>query len=245
MCWGLSSKEESACLQELEAFTNDRVSADQLDESYDALEYVFDRKANPQRPIKFDRMKLRSLDTAEKLALSYAMAQSSKLFVLESKVLASVEMTRYLPRELAQKGRIDSSKKTLNQLIGQLFVEQTEINLFSSILDTPDFLWENDEHLPAYQYSRAYLEIDNRVELLNSRLAVIRDLLDVLAGQVADSNSTRLEWIIIWLISVEIIMGIATSPLFAGKRVISASLVPLSILIYKRINWSAIFKEDP
>jgi len=35
-------------------------------------------------------------------------------------------------------------------LIGQLFVEQTEINLFSSILDTPDFLWDDDEQLPAY-----------------------------------------------------------------------------------------------
>jgi hypothetical protein len=34
-------------------------------------------------------------------------------------------------------GRIDSSKKALNQQIGELFVEQTEVNLFSSILDTP------------------------------------------------------------------------------------------------------------
>ena len=33
------------------------------------------------------------------------------------------------------------SKKRLNTLIGELFVEQMEINLFSTILDTPDFLW--------------------------------------------------------------------------------------------------------
>ena len=64
----------------------DPVSSAELDSSYDTLEYVFDRKANPQRPIRFDRMKLRSLQTAEKLALSYPMAQSSKLFVFESKV---------------------------------------------------------------------------------------------------------------------------------------------------------------
>lgn len=85
-------------------------------------------------------MKLRSLRTEEKLALSYAMAQSSKLFVFESRVLQSLERTRYLPKELAAKGIIKASKKELNQLIGQLFVEQTEVNLFSSILDTPDFL---------------------------------------------------------------------------------------------------------
>ena len=39
-------------------------------------------------------------------------------------------------------------------------------------------------------------------------------LLDV---KVADSNSTRLEWIIIWLISIEIVLGIASNPLFAGR----------------------------
>ena len=34
------------------------------------------------------------------------------------------------------------------------------ILFFFTIVDTPDFLWENDEHLPAYQYTRAYLEVN-------------------------------------------------------------------------------------
>lgn len=241
--WGLSTREEKAAIAELSAFTIEAVSPTEQSTSYDTMEYVFDRKANPQRPIRFDRMRLRSLQLEEKMALSYAMAQSSKLFVFESRVLDSVEMTRYLPKELAKNGRIDSSKKALNQQIGELFVEQTEVNLFSSILDTPDFLWDNDQHLPAYQYTRSYLEVDDRVALLNSRLAVIRDLLDVLTGQVADSNSTRLEWIVIWLISVEIVMGIASNPLFVGKRVLVSMLVPVCIIAYKRVNWAKIFKD--
>jgi uncharacterized Rmd1/YagE family protein len=227
-------------MTELSKFTIEPVSPDELDNSYDTMEFVLDRKANPQRPIRFDRMRLRTLVLEEKLALSYAMAQSSKLFVFESKVLQSVEMTRYLPKELANKGKIGSSKKELNMLIGQLFVEQTEVNLFSSILDTPDFLWEDDEHLPAYEYTRSYLEVDERVALLNSRLSVIRDLLDVLNSQVADNNSTRLEWIIIWLISVEIVLGIMQNPLFTGRRVLSALLVPSAILAYKKIDWSNV-----
>ena len=236
--WGLTPAEEKAAMTELAQFTLEPVSPMELDNSYDTMEFVLDRKANPQRPIRFDRMRLRTLVLEEKLALSYAMAQSSKLFVFESKVLQSVEMTRYLPKELANKGKIGSSKKELNMLIGQLFVEQTEVNLFSSILDTPDFLWEDDEHLPAYEYTRSYLEVDDRVALLNSRLSVIRDLLDVLNSQVADNNSTRLEWIIIWLISVEIVMGIMSNPLFTGRRVLAALLVPSAILAYKKIDWS-------
>lgn len=237
VCWGLSPSEEKAVLTELQAFTVDPVSPVELENSFDTMEFTFDRAANPQRPIKFDRMKLRSLRTEEKLALSYAMAQSSKLFVFEFKVLQSVERTRYLPKELAQKGKISCSKKDLNSLIGQLFVEQTEVNLFSSILDTPDFLWDDDEYFPTYEYCRSYLEVDDRVQLLNSRLAVIRELLDVLTAQVADNNSTRLEWIIIWLIAIEIVMGIASSPLFVGKRVVTALLVPTAILLYRKIDW--------
>lgn len=55
---------------------------------------------------------------------------------------------------------------------------------------------------------------------------------------MADSNSTRLEWIIIWLISIEIIMGIASNPLFAGKRFLTALLVPSAILLYKKLDKS-------
>jgi hypothetical protein len=58
--------------------------------------------------------------------------------------------------------------------------------------------------------------------------------------KVADSNSSRLEWIVIWLISVEIVMGIISNPLFAGKKMITACLVPLSIIAYKKIDWSVI-----
>jgi predicted membrane protein len=54
--------------------------------------------------------------------------------------------------------------------------------------------------------------------------------------QVADSNSTRLEWIIIWLITAEIVMGIAASPMFAGKRVATSLLVPTAILLFKRFG---------
>jgi len=206
--------------------------------SHDIMTYRFDKSANPNRPVRFDRMVLRTSRMEEKLALSYAMAQSSKLFVFELKVLQSLEKTRFLPKELATKGEIKYNKRGLNKIIGQLFVEQTEVNLFSSILDSPAFLWDDDEFVPGYQYTRSYLEVDERVQLLNSRLAVIRDLLDVLTAQVADNNSTRLEWIIVWLISVELIMSIASNPLFAGKRLLSSLMVPTAIILYKKIDWT-------
>lgn len=238
--WGLSSLEEKAALEELQNFTIESVTPQELEDSYDTMEYIFDRTSNPSKPVKFDRIKLRSDDLEEKLALSYAMAQSSKLFVFENKVLQSVERTRFLPKELAREGKISCSKKELNRLIGQLFVQQTEVNLFSSILDTPDFLWDDDEYFPTYDYIRSYLEVNDRVSLLNNRLSVIRELLDVLTAQIADNNSTRLEWIVIWLITLEIGIGIASNKLFAGKRILAAMLIPLAIALYKKFDWFGV-----
>mmetsp|Transcript_28254 Transcript_28254/g.60908 ORF Transcript_28254/g.60908 Transcript_28254/m.60908 type:complete len:438 (-) Transcript_28254:202-1515(-) len=238
--WGLAEEQERSALAELAPFVREASTSEELEKSYDYMTFKFDRNSNPNRPVRFDRVIIRTLRMEEKLALSYAMSQSSKLFVFEYKVLQSLEKTRFLPKELAMKGEIKYNKKRLNKIIGQLFVEQTEVNLFSSILDSPDFLWDDDEFVPSYQYTRSYLEVDARVALLNSRLAVIRELLDVLTAQVADSNSTRLEWIVVWLIAVELVIGIAKNPLFAGKRLISALIVPTAIILYKKIDWTEL-----
>jgi hypothetical protein len=62
--------------------------------------------------------------------------------------------------------------------------------------------------------------------------------LDVLTAQVADNNSTRLEWIVIWLIAIEVILGIATNPLFAGKRMLAAVFLPAMWWFYKKFDTS-------
>ena len=242
--WGLTSAEEKAALAELSSplFTPRPVTPTELENSFDTMEYVFDPSIPAQQVrgvVKFDRVKLHSQCVEEKLAVSYAMAQSSKLFVFEAQVLQSVERTRYLPQTLATNGKIALTKRDLNRLIGQLFVEQTEVNLFSTILDTPDFLWEDDEYSSSYQAMRQYLEVDHRVTLLNSRLSVIRELLDVLNAQVADNNSTRLEWTVIWLIIIEIVMGIVTGPLFGGGQQVVAGaiagvLIPTAVVLYQK-----------
>jgi uncharacterized Rmd1/YagE family protein len=215
--WGLTSREERAALTELSAYTSNPLEPEEIENSFDTMEYILDKEAQrdkfDKKPLQFDLMRLRSQRMEEKLALSYAMAQSSKLFFFEQSVNQCLERTRYLPRELSSKGKISMSKTGLNKLIGELFVEQMEINLFSSILDTPNFLWDDEEYIPLYQYARAYLEIGERVDLLNNRLTVIRELLDVLTAQVADIYSNRLEWIVIWLIAFEIVLGIASNPL--------------------------------
>ena len=57
---------------------------------------------------------------------------------------------------------------------------------------------------------RGYLEISQRVELLNQRVEVISDLLDMMKEHLNYSHSEQLEWVIIYLITFEALIGIIT-----------------------------------
>eukprot|EP00965_Chrysotila_dentata_P071567 2364289-Pleurochrysis_carterae.AAC.5 len=49
-----------------------------------------------------------------------------------------------------------------------------------------------------------YLEVERRVEVLNKRLDIIKELFDMLANELHNSHSSMLEWIVIVLILVEV-----------------------------------------
>lgn len=89
---------------------------------------------------------------------------------------------------------------------GKLFLVKSTINLKHDLLDTPEYFWESPEVESFYINMRKYLEIDNRVEVLNAKLQVISELLEMLADELAHKHSSLLEWIIILLIAFEIVV---------------------------------------
>lgn len=56
---------------------------------------------------------------------------------------------------------------------------------------------------PLYSAARSYLEIPQRIELLNARVEVLQDMLQLLKDQVTSSHSEWLEIIVIILILLE------------------------------------------
>jgi uncharacterized Rmd1/YagE family protein len=64
------------------------------------------------------------------------------------------------------------------------------VNLVSNILDTPEIFWSEPALEPLYSAIRGYLEISQRVELLNQRVQVISDLLDMLKDHLNSSHGT-------------------------------------------------------
>jgi uncharacterized Rmd1/YagE family protein len=50
--------------------------------------------------------------------------------------------------------------------------------------------------------------MNGRTEVLNKRLDMLRELLDVLQQQMENAHAAKLEWIVIWLIVIEVVLQV-------------------------------------
>lgn len=177
--WGLTRAEEQAHLVALGTFSVGPVKQVEVED----MDYMY----GDASLICNDAITLSSNRASEKLAVSFAMAQSSKLDVFEERVEDTIRETKHVPQNLAATGSIQYSQSDISKLIGRLFIERSDVNLNSDMLDEPDFFWEDDEYEPLYKKVMKYLSVDNRVQILNTRLDILRELYGyyLLSGWVA------------------------------------------------------------
>jgi uncharacterized Rmd1/YagE family protein len=200
--WGLSVPEENEVLLRLKAFENDPVPEIEIEES----RYSIGKAAK----ILKDDITLPSEDLVTKLAFSHGLAQSVKLEIFEKRMAKRVESMEDIPKSLALNGRIQLSRKQLTRVMGELILERNSINLYSDILDTPDFFWEHPELEPLYRLVSQDLEVTARLNLLNKRMDMLKDLVQVLSQEVNTRYNFLMEWAIILWIAFEVCTTLLT-----------------------------------
>ncbi|EGF76844.1 hypothetical protein BATDEDRAFT_36144 [Batrachochytrium dendrobatidis JAM81] len=205
--WGLTESEEHIILDDLERFEEENLPAS----SIETEQFYFHYNTFYQPRIYNDIITLRNpANFMLKITISHAIAQSVKLTLFEGLIEETIESTKHVPQIMAEEGKIHMSRTAINKKIGQLFIMRINVNLVSNVLDTPEIFWSEPPLEPLYMAIRGYLEISQRVELLNQRVSVISDLLDMLKEHLNSSHGEQLEWIVIILIAFEIIIGIIT-----------------------------------
>lgn len=105
-----------------------------------------------------------------KMAISHALAQSTKLNVFEERVQRIIANTMHLPQTLARHGHLNQvSRKEISKLCGQVFLQKTAVNLLSSVLDTPEYFWSQEDSLQAlYEKVGEYVEINVRTGIVRA-----------------------------------------------------------------------------
>jgi len=157
---------------------------------------------------ELDHVVLPSNDPLIKLSFSHAFSQSVKLSSFEESISLTIQQTRYLPEELAEKGYISLSSEELAKLMGALFAQRDSMNLDSDLLDTPEFFWRRPKYQPFYLKAADYLDIQARVAILNRKLDRVHELYEILSNEHKHLHSIRLEWVVILLILMEVVLSV-------------------------------------
>lgn len=200
VCWGLEEAAEHQFISEIRAFEQQHIDPLECD--------VFSYEYGSQAKIEEDEIILPDREILTKLAFSHGMAQSVKLAAFEQTIVKTIHLTRKLPELLEKTGSVQLSRKDIRRMMGRLFIDRSSINLHQELLDTPEFFWEHSDLEPYYALMAHYLDRERRVNVLNQRLDILKELFDMLAAELNHQHSSRLEWTIIWLIVIEVMLTV-------------------------------------
>jgi uncharacterized Rmd1/YagE family protein len=201
VCWNLNKEHALRFVEEARPFETLRYEEIEIDE----FTYIYE-PGNIK--IIEDEIFLPNADILTKLAVSHGLAQSVKLGAFEIAVQKTFNSMQYIPEDLAKRGRISLSRGEIRRKMGELFLERNSINLHVNVLDTPEFFWDYPELEPYYRVVTNYLDLEKRGHVLNQRLGVIHELFEMLGTELNHQHSSRLEWIIIGLIVIEVIVSL-------------------------------------
>lgn len=142
-----------------------------------------------------ESIRLVMLNTSQSVALDQ-YSEITEQLLSETKIHTSF---------LEKKGRLRISGIRLKQFIGKVLNIKNQISENLYIFDEPDSTWENE------QLNRLNLELKNTFDLkiryrnIHERIEIIKENLDLFKDILDHRESSRLEWVIIILILVEVL----------------------------------------
>lgn len=198
--WGLSEQEEKMFLAESKPFEYMPIDTPEKE----VMSFSFGTAPK----IEEEEIVLPDEDLLSRLAISHGMAQSVKLATFELAIQKTIDTTKHIPEQLASCGKVPLSKQEIRKKMGELFLERNSVNLHSDILDVPEFFWDHSELEPLYIMIANHLDLETRLEVLNQRLDIVHELFEMLGNELNHQHSSKLEWVIIWLIVIEVILSL-------------------------------------
>uniref|UniRef100_A0A8D0GG43 Required for meiotic nuclear division 1 homolog n=1 Tax=Sphenodon punctatus TaxID=8508 RepID=A0A8D0GG43_SPHPU len=148
-------------------------------------------------------------EIALKFAFSNALCLSVKLAIWEASLDNFVESIQSIPEILKSRRKVKLSHADVMQKIGELFALRHRINLSSDLLMTPDFYWDREHLEQLYDKTCQFLSINRRVKVMNEKLQHCTELTDLMRNHLSEKHALRLEWMIIILITIEVLFELA------------------------------------
>jgi len=151
-------------------------------------------------------IQVRAMSPERLLVISDVLAKSVVLAHDERRVAEVFEVIEPFARELATRGKARLNRTGILRLIGNALLVQHRVSGRVAITEKPDALWDRPDLERLYARLEDEYELQERVDTLNRKLAVIAETATTLADIIDTQRSLRLELIIVALIALEIVI---------------------------------------
>ena len=141
-----------------------------------------------------EAIRLIMLNTAQSVALDKYLEITDEL----------LEQTNRYIDKLEGQGKLAISGKRLKQFIGHVLKIKNQISENLYIFDSPDIAWENEELNGLNLALKQTFDLKDRYRYIYERTAIIKEDLELFKDIMDHRESSKLEWIIIILILVEV-----------------------------------------
>lgn len=206
--WNVDSEKRSEVLRAIRSYETKSYNKIIIDEGSETMDYRYD----PESKTKLQKgvIILNSSATAKRpshldqYAFSNGIMLSVKLAAWEASLDIFSQGVQNLTEDMKSGRKLKLTRNQVFQKTGELFSLRHQINISSDLLDAPDFYWDREELESLFNKTCHVLSVHKRTKLINEKLNHCYEIMQLLSNHLNDEHHTRLEWMIIILIMVEV-----------------------------------------
>jgi required for meiotic nuclear division protein 1 len=197
-CFNMSEAEIAAIFSALKPCSKGYIE-DKISEEVDVvietniLKVQFSKIILPE--INEEMIRLVMLNASQSVALNRYSE------ITEALLIETNEHTKYLET----KGKLDISGNKLKRFIGKVLNIKNKISENLYIFDSPEITWEDEQLNKLNLELKKTFDLKDRYHLIHDRIEIIKENLELFKDIMDHRESSRLEWIIIILILVEVV----------------------------------------
>jgi uncharacterized Rmd1/YagE family protein len=138
------------------------------------------------------------------IIIADALSKSVVLARDEREVASVFDLVEPFARELAERGRVTATRRTILQHIGNALLVRQRVSGRVAVAEKPDVVWDRQDLERLYARLQDEYELKERAETLSRKLSVIAETAQVLTDIIDTRRSLRLEIAIVILIAIEL-----------------------------------------
>ncbi|MDZ4677835.1 MAG: RMD1 family protein [Oligoflexia bacterium] len=158
--------------------------------------------------VNFNKAIIHDLTYQKARLVSMVVAESAALEYFELIVDDLLERNHQISDSLRTKGKLIKETKQLIKFIGFCLTTKQEIIANLYVVDAPDEVWEDQVLDRLYGELKRMFEIETRYRVLEYKLKLIQESVEIIVDLSKSSREIMLEMTIIALIAIDIIIAL-------------------------------------